>query len=300
MELRQLIYFERVARRQHVTQAAEELHIAQSAISRQIHLLESELQVRLFVQKGRNLQLTVAGQLFLKRVESILAELEHAVQEVRNLSDPESGEVRIGFPHSLGVHLVPLMVSRFRVHHPQARFRLLQGSYTSLIRDVEEGIVDLALISPMPEGLEQVTGDLLLSEELFVVLPPNHPLANESGLTLDRLRHEPFVLFSEGYSLRTIVWDACLRAGFTPRISFEGEETDTIRGLVAAGLGVSLLPEMALHTTGDLRPACVPLTGDRVTRSIGVIRQTKSILPAITETFRKFLMEQMIEQKINK
>ena len=292
MEWRQLVYFEKVARRQHVTQAAEELHIAQSAISRQIHLLETELNVRLFVQKGRNLQLTPAGALFLKRVETILADLDRAVQEVKNLSDPHAGEIRIGFPHSLGVHMVPFIVSKFRRDHPHARFRLHQGTYMSLIRDVEEGIVDLALISPIPDGQANVTGEVLLIEELFAVLPPNHPLASEKQLALEQLRHEPFVLFSEGYSLRAIVWNACQEAGFAPKISFEGEETDTIRGLVAAGLGVSLLPEMALKSASDLQPVCVPLSGERLTRSIGVIHHRKALLPAITETFRQFLMNE--------
>ncbi|GIQ63071.1 hypothetical protein PACILC2_16390 [Paenibacillus cisolokensis] len=91
MELRQLYYFVKVARKEHVTQAAEELHVAQSAVSRQIHQLEEELGARLFIQKGRNLQLTPAGQLFLKRVEEILADLERAVLEVQEFLDPEKG-----------------------------------------------------------------------------------------------------------------------------------------------------------------------------------------------------------------
>src|SRR5690606_38471104 len=100
VELRQLIYFVNVAKKQHVTHAAEEMHIAQSAVSRQIRLLEQELGVDLFVPVGRNVQLTPAGKLFYARVERILSELEKALQDIRELIDPETGEIRLGFPHS--------------------------------------------------------------------------------------------------------------------------------------------------------------------------------------------------------
>src|ERR1700730_6643931 len=100
LELRQLQYFVKVARKQHVTHAAEELHVAQSAVSRQIRLLEDELGVHLFVQKGRNLHLTSVGKLFLDRVEEVLTGLERAVNEIHEFLDPEAGEIRIGFPHS--------------------------------------------------------------------------------------------------------------------------------------------------------------------------------------------------------
>lgn len=291
MELRQLVYFVKVAQKEHVTQAAEELHVAQSAVSRQIHQLEEELGVKLFLQKGRNLQLTPVGQLFLKRAEVILKELDRAVQEVQEFMDPELGEIRIGFPHSLGFHLIPLVVAAFRKLHPNVKFRFKQGMYPSLIRDVIRAEVDLAFISPFPEDLEQVTGEIILTEQLSAILPPNHPLAGEESISLSQLKNDTFVLFSQGYSLRPIVWDACVKAGFTPRIGFEGQETDTIRGLVAAGMGVSLLPEMALKHSSELQPACVRITEPKVTRTVGLIRRADEKLPLVTQTFYQFLLD---------
>ncbi|MMZ64102.1 HTH-type transcriptional regulator GltC [compost metagenome] len=104
------------------------------------------------------------------------------------------------------------------------------------------------------------------------------------------MKHEKFILFGNGYSLRPIVWEACLEAGFTPEIAFEGEETDTIRGLVAAGMGVSLLPEMALFQTNPLQPAKVRITEPKVTRSIGLIYRTTDKLPLVAQSFRTFLL----------
>lgn len=291
MELRQLQYFMKVAQKEHVTQAAEELHVAQSAVSRQIHQLEEELGVNLFMQKGRNLQLTPVGQLFCKRIESIMKDLDRAVAEVHEFLDPEQGEIRIGFPHSLGINLIPTIVAEFRKRYPNVKFRFKQGMFPSLIRDVTSAEVDLAFISPFPEKNDQVKGDLMLTEELYAIVPPNHPLAGEEGIKLSQLKDDKFVLFSKEYSLRPIVWDACIKAGFTPRIAFEGEETDTIRGLVAAGMGVSLLPEMAFFQTNPLQPARVRITEPKVNRSIGLIYRADDKLPQVAEAFRVFLLD---------
>ncbi|NHN31249.1 LysR family transcriptional regulator [Paenibacillus agricola] len=291
MELRQLHYFVKVARKQHVTNAAEELHVAQSAISRQIHQLEDELGVPLFVRKGRNLQLTSVGKLFLERIEVVLADLERAVNEVHEFMDPEAGEIRIGFPHSLGIYLLPTVVANFRQTHPNVKFRLRQGTYNSLIRDVIKGDIDLSFISPFPEKHLNVSGKLLLQEELFAILPQVHALADQDTIRLEQLKDEAFVMFSDEYSLRNIVLEACAKAGFVPRIGFEGEETDTIRGLVAAGVGVSLLPEMALTEISQLQPAKVRVIDPVVTRSVGLIQRTGEKLPQVAEIFRHFLLD---------
>jgi LysR family transcriptional activator of glutamate synthase operon len=295
VELRQLQYFVKVARKQHVTNAAEELHVAQSAISRQIHQLEEELGVPLFVRKGRNLQLTSVGKLFLERIEVVLADMERAVSEVREFLDPEAGEIRIGFPHSLGIYLLPTVVASFRQSHPNVKFRLRQGTYNSLIRDVMKGEIDLSFISPFPEKHLYVSGRLLLQEELYAILPQGHKLADNETIRLEQLREESFVMFSDEYSLRNIVLEACAKAGFVPRIGFEGEETDTIRGLVAAGVGVSLLPEMALTEISQLQPAKVRVIEPLVTRSVGLIQRTGDKLPLVAEMFQHFLFDHFQE-----
>lgn len=297
MELRQLIYFVNVAKKQHVTHAAEEMHIAQSAVSRQIRLLEQELGVDLFVPVGRNVQLTPAGKLFYARVERILGELEKAVQDIRELIDPETGEIRLGFPHSHGVSLIPTVVGLFHRLHPNVKFTFSQGKYDVLIQDLLNNEIDLAFISPFPENHPEIGGDILLTERLYAVVPQGHPLAGEPEIRLDMLKDETFVLFKEGYSLRNIVLDACARAGFRPNIGFEGEETDTIRGFVATGMGVSLLPEMALAGSGVMMPAKVPVSDPPVSRTIGLIHRAGQKLPNVAEMFRRFLVAYFRERR---
>lgn len=291
MELRQLHYFVKVAQKEHVTQAAEELHVAQSAVSRQIHQLEEELGVKLFVQKGRNLQLTPVGQLFLRRADEILRDLDRAVQEIHEFLDPEKGEVRLGFPHSLGIALVPQVVAAFRQHNPDVKFRFRQGMYASLIRDLLKGEIDLAFISPVPTEHEQVTGKVLFTEELCAILPTSHPFSSRESVHLSELKDDQFVIFAEGYSLRPIVMNACEAAGFTPKIAFEGEETETIRGLVAAGMGVSLLPKMAVEFAAPIPVSIVRIENPTVTRTLGVIYRANDKLPLVAKVFSNFIMD---------
>jgi LysR family transcriptional activator of glutamate synthase operon len=291
VELRQLHYFITVARLEHVTHAAAQLRVAQSAVSRQIHQLEEELGVQLFAQKGRNLQLTPAGKLFLNRAEAILTDLDRAVLELQEFLHPEAGEIRIGFPHSLGIHLLPSVIAEYRNEHPNVKFVLKQGTYHVLIRELLEGEIDLAFISPFPETHDEVEGELLLTEELKVILPRNHLYAHYTSIRLEQLKDDSFVMFSDQYSLRTIVLNACQKAGFTPQIGFEGEETDTIRGLVAAGLGVSLLPEMALIETGPMMPVSMRVTEPQVQRTIGLIRRRGEKLPLVAEVFRSYVVD---------
>lgn len=291
MELRQLHYFVKVAQKEHVTQAAEELHVAQSAVSRQIHQLEEELGVKLFVQKGRNLQLTPVGQLFLRRADEVLRDLDRAVQEIHEFLDPEKGEIRLGFPHSFGISLVPQVVAAFRKHNPDVKFRFRQGMYQTLIRDLLKGEIDLAFISPVPSEHDQISGKILLTEELFAILPEGHRFSERKSIALSELREEPFIVFAEGYSLRPIVMNACETAGFTPKIAFEGEETETIRGLVAAGMGVSLLPKMAVEFAAPIPVSIVKVDEPIVTRNLGLIYRASDKLPLVAKVFYNFLMD---------
>lgn len=191
--------------------------------------------------------------------------------------------------------MIPTVVASFRQSHPNVKFRLRQGTYNSLIRDVMKGEIDLSFISPFPEKHLYVSGRLLLQEELYAILPQGHKLADNETIRLEQLREESFVMFSDEYSLRNIVLEACAKAGFVPRIGFEGEETDTIRGLVAAGVGVSLLPEMALTEISQLQPAKVRVIEPSVTRSVGLIQRTGDKLPLVAEMFQHFLFDHFQE-----
>ena len=291
MELRQINYFIEVARREHITEASHELHVAQSAISRQILNLELELGVKLFIREGRNVRLTPVGRLFLDRMEQAMQVIEKARREIEESLDPEQGTIRIGFPSSMAAYVLPTVVSEFRELYPQVKFQLRQGSYRHLIETVIKGDIDLALLGPVPESDRHIKGYVLFPENLVALLPSRHPLAGDVSLQLNKLRGDTFVLFPKGFILRDMVDNACQSAGFVPRVAFEGEDIDAIKGLVAAGLGVTLIPEITLIDSCPRTTVKVPVIEPTVTRTVGVITPNDRELLPTEQLFFEFLKQ---------
>src|SRR5690625_310192 len=151
MELRQIKYFIEVAKREHVTEAANALHVAQSAISRQIFNLEEELGVDLFIREGRTIKLTPIGRILLEQMERAIHVIEDAKQVVEEYVDPEKGTIHIGFPSSLASYIMPTAVYYFRKEYPNVNFELNQDTYSGLIESVKKGNMNIALLGPRSE-----------------------------------------------------------------------------------------------------------------------------------------------------
>ena len=271
MELRQLKYFIEVAKREHVTDAADALHVAQSAVSRQISNLEKELGAPLFYRDGRNVKLTPVGKIFWEHIELAIKEIDKAVQEVNEYLNPKSGVVRLGFPNSLAASTLPRVIASFRRQYPEIRFQLRQGILSSLTTAVLKGEIDLAFVSPVPTDHAQLNGHILFTEEMVALLPADHPLAEYEALRLDQLHKEAFIMFRPGLTLREIVDDACQQAGFKPIVAFEGEDIEAVKGLVSAGLGVALLPEVTLSDHVPRETVKRRIMEPQVTRTVGII-----------------------------
>lgn len=290
MELRQIQYFIEVARREHVTEAALALHVAQSAVSRQLFNLESELGVDLFIREGRNVRLTSIGKVFLEHMEQAMKVIENGKREVEEYLDPEKGTVRIGFPSSLAHYTLPSVISAFRGKYPSVKFDLHQGSYHSLAENVVKGNIDMAILGPLPK-LEKVKGDVLFTEKIVALLPYNHRLAGEKEIKLGQLQNEPFILFPKGYVLRNIIEKAFQQIGYNPVVSFEGEDIDTIKGLVSAGLGITLIPEITLIDGTPRSTVMIPVIEPSVSRAVGVIiPRDRKLLPT-EQLFYQFLKD---------
>ncbi|MEH7176338.1 LysR family transcriptional regulator [Neobacillus vireti] len=291
MELRQIQYFMEVAKREHVTEAALELHVAQSAVSRQIFNLEQELGVDLFIREGRNVKLTRIGQIFLEHMEQAMKVIDEAQREIEEYLDPLKGTIRIGFPTSLASYTLPTTISAFREHYPQVKFQLKQGSYKELIEGVNHGEYDMALIGPVPKHEKHLTGTTLFTEKIVALLPLSHPLSDRNSIKLSELREESFVLFPKGFVLREIIVNACEQLAFQPNVSFEGEDIDSIKGLVSAGLGITLIPEITLVEGIPRSTVKVPITEPDVTRTVGVIiHKERKMLPTV-KLFYDFLKD---------
>jgi LysR family transcriptional regulator, transcription activator of glutamate synthase operon len=291
MELRQLRYFIEVAEREHFTAAAEHLHVAQSAISLQIAKLESELGVTLFERTGRNIKLTQIGSIFLTHTKAAMQAIDYAKSKVDEYLDPEHGTIKIGYPTSLANNLLPTVISAFREQQPNVSYHLRQGSYADLIDAVKKGELGLAFLGPVPTEDSELESHILFSEDFSALVPATHPLAKNSSIALGDLRNDNFVLFPEGYILEQISVEACKRAGFVPNIIAVGEDMDAIKGLVAAGIGISILPNGTFPDISRNLTVKLPIVNPQVQRTVGMITSKTRELAPTEKVFYQFVQE---------
>ena len=288
MDLAQLAYFRTVARIQHVTQAAEELGITQPALSRAIARLERDLGAALFDHRGRTVRLNRYGEAFLRHTERALAALDEGRREIQSLADREAGLIAFGFAHALGTGVVPDLVASFRERFPRARFQLMQNAAHIVLAELLAGQVDLALVSPLPAAQGGIERVVLASEELFLAVPRSHRLAKRRAVSLAVLRDETFVCLREGYALRSLTDHFCAQAGFAPQIAFEGEEIATLRALVAAGLGVAIIP--AAPPGDESAPPELRITQPECRRDIGLLWEPGRFAPDLVHRFRRHIL----------
>ncbi|WP_411105758.1 LysR family transcriptional regulator [Streptomyces sp. cmx-4-9] len=281
-----LAYFAAVARHEHVTRAAQELGVPQSTLSRAMVRLERDLGVTLFARKGRTVALTTAGRTFLASTEQALDGIARAAESVQQDADPAGGKVAFGFLHTLGSETVPGLIRAFRADHPRVRFSLVQNYGEAMLERLRAGELDLCLTSPLPVAPDLVARRLD-EQRLRLVVPDDHRLAGRKRIRLAEAAEETFVTLEPGYGLRRITDDLCAEAGFTPRVAFEGEEAETLRGLVAAGLGVALLPPPAVPRPGVVE---LTVTAPRAVREIGLAwLDGHPDTPPVAE-FKRFLL----------
>ncbi|AXB47125.1 LysR family transcriptional regulator [Amycolatopsis albispora] len=270
-----------------ITRAAELVGLPQPTASRRLAALGQRLGASLTAPDGRGIRLTRAGQLLADAAERALLSLESGARLAREEVRPDRGHVVLGFLHLLGRSLVPRLLAGFRRAHPNVRFSLVQGSRQDVLDRLRTGDIDLALVAPLPA--DPVFGSATLThEELRLSVPAAHPLASRDRVHAGELAEEAFVTLEPGYGLRQITDELCLAAGFTPSIAFEGQESDTVRGLVAAGLGVALLPRFEPGPPAGV--AEVPLEPP-VTRTIGLVWPAGADLTPAVRNFRTHVLD---------
>ncbi|MFT8361929.1 MAG: LysR family transcriptional regulator [Sporolactobacillus sp.] len=289
MEFRQIEYFIEVAKREHITQAAEALHIAQSAVSRQITLLESELGVPLFTRRGRNIQLTSMGKIFLEHAKRAMMEFDKATQKIDDYLNPNKGLIRLGISTSLSVQVLPTLIEEFHARHPGIRVLLHQGSVPYLKKLISQGAIDLAFASPLPKTDQQICSRSLFKERMVLLMQTDHHISNKSPVSFRDLRHEHFITFRNNLFLQELFINACRAAGFQPNIVFEGEDMDSIKGLVAADFGIALMPEHAVAYNLPEKLITVPLRDPQICRIVGIIQPSDRDLAPSEKLFFRFV-----------
>jgi DNA-binding transcriptional LysR family regulator len=251
MELRQLRYLVALADERHFTRAAARERIAQPALSQQIRKLEQEVGLALFDRTTRHVSLTEAGALLVARARRVLAELDDAGAELQQLTGLMGGRVTIGLTQTPGPLDLLGLLTEFHARHPAVKLSVREDLSTSLADELRADALDLAFLSIVDDpGLHGLERRPLASEPLVAVLPHGHRLAGRDHIRIAQLREEEFVAFSEGATIRDAVRRVAHAAGFEPRIAFETREVSRARAIVAAGLGVAVLPRSDALASG--------------------------------------------------
>jgi LysR family transcriptional regulator, hydrogen peroxide-inducible genes activator len=266
MELHQLRYFCAVAATGSFSRAAEHSHVAQPSLSQQILKLEDELGARLFDRLGRSVRLTDVGKAFLPRARAVLRELEAAKGDVVERKGSVAGSLTVGVIPTIAPYYLPPKLSSFTRQFPQARVTVVEEITPVLLDRLRASAVDVAILA-LPIRGHEFDNFALLTERLFAALPRNHSLVGRKTLALKDLRKEPFLLLRDGHCFRDTAVAACDRARLDPQIIFESGQFSSILSMVGTGMGVSIVPEMAIEK--DSRCRYVRIADDEATRTIG-------------------------------
>lgn len=292
MDTESLRWFQAVADGMTITEVSELHRMSQPAVSRALDKLAKDVGAPLLHKQGRVLRLTKAGATFRRHVDALLHSLDDGVASVAELLDPGTGQVVLAFSPSLGVWLVPELVSAFLREHPKVRFELIRSDGTAGSAPLNEGRVDIELTARLTSNAN-VLARHLFSEPLGIALPPGHTLAGQAEIWLRDAADEPFVMLGTGRTLRNRAEKLCHEAGFEPRVAIAADDLATLRGFVANSLGVAIVP-----TAGTVpgEPAAdgvtvIPLADSGAHREVRMLwPKDRRLLPS-AELFRQFVVD---------
>ncbi|MBZ5513375.1 MAG: LysR family transcriptional regulator [Acidobacteriia bacterium] len=292
MEFHQLRYFLAVARYRSFTRAAEHEHVAQPSLSQQIRKLEDEFGARLFDRLGRKIALTPLGASFLKRARRALEEVEGARQEATEMLGLRRGSVALGAIPTVAPYLLPRFLPAFRRSHPQIAVTVREDLTSALLAQLADGELDLALLS-LPVRGNEFEATPLYTEAMVLAVPNSHPLGTRARrrVGLSDVAREPFLLLKDGHCFRDDVLEICRQSHLSPPVAFEGGQFDTLVAMVAAGAGITLLPEMACAHFRRRGVKLVELRPPRPTRTIGFVRAREKYLTPAARALIQILKE---------
>lgn len=282
MTLQQLRYFLTAADKGSFSAAAESLHLSQSAVSQQIAVLEREVGIPLLERTSDGPKLTSAGEALMEHGDAVICRLEEAERELAQIAGLEGGRLRLSSFPTASATLMTRALSIFRQRFPKVELEFTEDETEESYPALKRGDLDLAVVFDYPafplDFSRDVEAELIYEEPMYVALPPGHPLAAAKSVRIEDLADEDWLCGALPSSCRFQVINLCREAGFEPRISFQSEDYGVIKGFVAGGLGVAVLPELA---GGDPGIEMRPVRGQKpVRRLYAVTRESEARPPA--------------------
>ncbi|RAI01709.1 DNA-binding transcriptional regulator OxyR [Acuticoccus sediminis] len=292
MTLRELEYLVALARYRHFGRAAEACCVSQPTLSTQLKKLETELGMQLVERSSTGVLLTPFGQATAERARRILVEVQHIKDAAQIGRDPESGTVRLGIFPTLGPYLLPSIMLRYAERFPSLQLFLIEEKSPNLVTRLHDGDIDVALLA-LPMDDDQLTCEFLFEEPFLFAVPSGHPLANRTRITMEDICEQELLLLEDGHCLRDQALDVCSLSGAVEQPAFRAASLETLRHMVGAGLGVTLLPQLA--TAGGKSASdmlrLVPFVDPAPSRRIALVWRKSSartgLYRAMAELFRQ-------------
>lgn len=279
MNLRDLRYLIALADLRHFGRAATACHVSQPTLSTQIRKLEEELGVQLIERAPRQVLLTPVGADIVERARRVVAEVEQMRESARRTADPEAGSIRLGLFPTLGPYLLPHVVSNIRARFPRLELLLVEEKTEVILQRLREGRLDAAVLA-LPLHEDWLDSELLFEEPFILAMPQDHPLARHRELKLDELSDQHLLLLEDGHCLRDQALAVCQLAGAGEKEGFRATSLETLRQMVAAGVGMTLLPILAVKPpvppSANIR--LVPFKRPTPTRQLALVWRRSSAM----------------------
>ncbi len=291
MDLRQLEILRAIAETGSFTKAGARLHVSQSAISRQILLLEEEFAEPLFIRSVGRVQMTPTGEALLQLSHRVFADIRDTASQILDHQQTLTGTLTIGGGMTVGMYVFPALLKEFSRLHPAVEIKVVTSGSARMLRQLRAGTVDLALLT-LPITDTVLRTDPVMREEMLLVLHPAHPLAKETGpITAAQLHGQSFITFESGSNTRRVIDEFFVREEIAPRVVAETENVEIAKAMVGAGLGISLVPFQAIAreaAAGTLRYARV--AGPPLVRTTGWVYLQTARVPRMVQAMMETLI----------
>ncbi|MBU8908842.1 LysR family transcriptional regulator [Desertibacillus haloalkaliphilus] len=279
MDIRQLEYFSAVASHLSFTKASKTLHVSQPSISKAIKNLEDELGVPLFYRSPKRLELTDAGKAVLVNAKHVLEAFEQLTTELTDVIELKKGEINIGIPPIVGATFFSQVVKYFKEQYPHINIKLTEVGTKKIKEGVENGSLDIGLICSIPKTNQSFETLKLSKDPLQLVVYKDHHLASQTKIHFSTLATESFILYREDFSLHDTIIEQCLQNGFQPQIICESSQRDFMIEMVAAKLGIALLPSKVCEQITNKHIRVIPLSDTDLHLELGLVWRKDKYLP---------------------
>jgi LysR family hydrogen peroxide-inducible transcriptional activator len=285
MNLRALQYFVKLADLRHFSKAAEACFVSQPTLSTQIKKLEEELEVQLVERAPKKIMLTPVGEEIAERARLVLSDIEQIRTVARRSGNPAEGSLRLGIFPTLAPYFLPHVVPRVRALYPKLKLQLSEEKTEDILRMLHQGVLDAALLA-LPITGDGLEVDILFEEPFVLAVPDDHPLADRPHISLQELKGSELLLLEDGHCLRDHALEVCALAGAHERVDFHATSMETLRQMVAAAVGITLMPLLSVKPPiAETRSIVIrPFDNPAPSRTIALVwRRSSALTPFLRE-----------------